>query len=46
VDALYRRAASVYGVLNAQKCLEEMAQEVDRERQLTVEPRISARMSK
>jgi hypothetical protein len=36
----------VYGVLNAEKCLEEMVQELDRERQLTVEPRISARVSK
>jgi hypothetical protein len=36
----------VYGVLNAEKCLEETVQELDRERQLTVEPRISARVSK
>ncbi len=46
VDALYRRAARVYGVLNAEKCLEEMVQELDRERQLTLERRISTRVSK
>jgi hypothetical protein len=34
------------GVLNAEKCLEEMVQELDRARQLTVEPRISTRVSK
>jgi len=36
----------VYGVLNAEKCLEEMVQELDRERQLTLERRISTRVSK
>jgi hypothetical protein len=46
VDALYRRAARAYEGLSGGKSLEDIVQELDRERQATVEQRVSARVSK
>jgi hypothetical protein len=46
MDALYRRAARAYEELSAGKRLEDIVQELDRERQATVEQRVSARVSK
>jgi hypothetical protein len=46
MDALYRRAVAAYEALNAGKRLDEIVQQLDRERQATVEQRGSARMSK
>lgn len=45
-DALYRRAVTAYEALNAGKRLDEIVQQLDRERQATVEQRVSARVSK
>jgi hypothetical protein len=46
MDALYRRAVAAYEALTAGKPLDEIVQQLDRERQATVEQRVSARMSK
>ena len=46
MDALYRRAVTAYEALNAGKRLDEIVQQLDRERQATVEQRVSARVSK
>jgi len=45
-DALYRRAALTYDALTAGKRLDEIVQQLDRDRQATVERRVSARVSK
>jgi hypothetical protein len=46
MDALYRRAVAAYETLTAGKRLDEIVQQLDRERQATVEQRVSARMSR
>jgi hypothetical protein len=45
-DALYRRAAAAYEALSGGKPLDELVQQLERERQGTVEKRVSARVSK
>jgi hypothetical protein len=44
-DALYRRAAKSFDALSAGGRLDTLVQELDRERQTTVEQRVSARVS-
>jgi hypothetical protein len=46
MDALYRRAVKAYDGLTARKSLAEVVRELDRERQATVEQRVSARVSR
>ncbi|MEX0960306.1 MAG: hypothetical protein WDZ63_13575 [Burkholderiales bacterium] len=46
VDALYRRAAAAYDALTAGERLDAVVQRLDRERQETVERRVSAQMSR
>lgn len=46
MDALYRRAVTAYEALKAGKRLDEIVQQLERERQATVEQRVSVRMSK
>jgi hypothetical protein len=46
MDALYRRAVAAYDGLTGGKSLEAVVQALDRDRQATVEQRVSARVSK
>ncbi len=45
MDALYRRSAKAYDGLTAGRGLDEIVHELDRERQTTVEQRVSTRVS-
>jgi hypothetical protein len=45
-DALYRRAAKSFDAMSAGGSLDALVQELDRERQTTVEQRVSARVSR